>query len=268
MRETLAAPPTWLRRTILTTFAVAGIAGGHMAAATGHASAAGPEEAAAAVDPKAAVAADPCNLVTKTTTWQCFMDDGPTPPPCDVDKTSVGPGERVCTPAAPKDFVFEAYDLVKGLNRCVVTLRASAPEDQSDPGNRPKIGYRTTVKCEQTLRVVNFTPSVHKATGGQIHSTPQVYCHGTCTTTQTIRGDVYAARNEAYVVRVPIHMRLWEGPDPWIAVPPDAKPNSGPASCLPGGFDVYCMLELPIVTGDQTPNTPHIRPYSPPPPPY
>ncbi len=255
MRDTLATRPAWLRRTIMATFALAALAS------------AGPA-AAMTTDPAASAAAqDTCSTIESRVPVDCYYNDAPTPPPCDVDQTSIQPGGRVCTLATQKDFVFEAYDLVKGLNRCVVSLRASAPEDQRDAANRPKIGYRTTVTCEQTLRVVNFSPRVDRATGGVQGSAGQVYCHGGCGLTQTIRGDVYGERNSAYIVRVPIHMRLWEGPDPWIFTPPDAQDNNGTASCKPGGYDVYCMLELAISTADQNPDIPYVRPYYYPPPP-
>jgi len=182
----------------------------------------------------------------------------PGPPPCDVDTTWIGPNDRVCTLAAPKDFVFEAIDLNTGPNKCTATLKASAPEDQADPANRPKIGYRVTVTCEKTIRIINFTSTLHRAAGGLYHTAGSKYCHGNCTTSYTIRGDVYAQRNQAFIVRVPIHMRLWEGPDPWIATPPDAQDNNGPASCKPGGYDVYCLLELPVTTADQNPSLPPI----------
>jgi len=256
MHDTLATRPAWLRRTILATVAMAALATGAPAAAM-------TTDAGTAAE-----AQDTCSAIeSRVDNADCYYDDAPTPPPCDVDQTSITPGGRVCTLAAQKDFVFEAYDLVKGLNRCVVSLRASAPEDQRDAGNRPKIGFRTTVTCEQTLRVVNFTPRIDRATGGVQGSAGNVYCHGSCGLTQTIRGDVYGERNSAYIMRVPIHMRLWEGPDPWIATPPDAQDNNGTASCKPGGYDVYCMLELAVPTADQNPDTPRVRFYTYPPPP-
>lgn len=252
------APPAarWARRLAIAALAAAALLASQLAVQT---------KTAGAADSTALPTS--CDVVELATEFYCDYTDTPGAPPCDVDEDPTQPGSRVCTPGPSETFAFQAVDrsnLATGDNRCGVTLKAGYPEDQADPANRPKVGYRTIVDCQQQLRVKDWTATLYKATGEYVHSTGQYWCHSTCPIDSTLRGDVHVPKNSALILRVRARLVLWGGPDPWVATDPRAKPAGGPTSCTPEGPDDYeidCIMELPFTTPDQQPDImPRIRP--------
>ncbi len=193
------------------------------------------------------------NTVSRTAGLPCEADErpdcdpGPTNPYCDM----YNPTGRVCV-TVKKDFQFQAVDTSRtdGNNHCTVTLEGSAPEDQTDPENRPDVQYRTSLKCDLPLQVVDIKPSLYTATGGYIASAPTFHCHalaGGCSTTASTGSRGLREGPADYRQTTYVRFVLPGGPDPWVLA--EGRPANGAESCAPNyqkGYVVECLLDLDI----------------------
>jgi len=191
------------------------------------------------------------NTVNDTAGAPCHdleCDPPPTNPYCDMYDSQPG---RTCV-TVKKDFQFQAVDTERpeGNNHCTVTLEGSAPEDQTDPENRPDVQYRSTLKCDKPLQVVDIKPSLYTATGGYIASATPFHCHalaGGCPTTATAGSRGLRPGPADYRQTTYVRLVLPGGPDPWVLA--EGRPGNGAESCAPNyqkGYVVECLLDLDI----------------------